>query len=102
MADLIHAEAIGKLESIHRVKGLPTSGLVPMSTEEAESAIESFLVAYLLIGVNREAESMADLKWFKKRLLLQYPDFQETEMWFKDFRHTYDSAQSTRQNPFIE
>ena len=34
MADLIHAEATGMLELIHRVKGLPTGGLVPMPSRK--------------------------------------------------------------------
>jgi len=54
MADLIHAEASGMLELIHRVKGLPTGSLVPMPSEEADSAIESFLVSYLLIREDGE------------------------------------------------
>jgi len=99
LADLIHAEAVGQLEWIHQVKGLSTTSTVPRS--EADSAIEAFLVAYLL-GGSRVADTEADLKFMEIRLQEQYPDLPETQLWMTDFRRTYDLMQAPRRNPFVE
>jgi len=36
------------------------------------------------------------------QLTEQYPDYPETAMWMKDLRKTYDLAQESRRNPFVE
>jgi len=100
MADLIHAEATGQLESIHQVMGLPTNGILPRA--EADEAVESFLVAYLLGGTSRRARSAEDLTNMRTKVHAQYPDYPETELWFQDFKATYDLTHSSRRNPFIE
>ena len=100
MADLIHAEATGQLESIHQVMGLPTNGILPRA--EADEAVESFLVAYLLGGTSRRARSAEDLTNMRTKVHAQYPDYPETELWFQVFKATYDLTHSSRRNPFIE
>ena len=57
-------------------------------------------MSYLLIREDGdEPASISDLDWFEQRLHEQYPNFQDTVMWFKDFRRTYDLSQ---RNPFTE
>jgi len=99
LADLIHAEAVGQLEQIHKAKELSTTGAV--SRADADEAIEAFLIAYLL-GGNTVAENAMDLLNMKSRLQQQYPDYPETQMWLQDFRMTYDLAQAPRRNPFVD
>jgi len=97
LADLVHTEAIGQLSWIHDAKALPKTG--PLQREEADVAIEDFLVMYLL-GGSRLAGS--DIIAMKLQLQEQYPDYPETNMWMKDLQQTYDLEQASRRNPFVE
>jgi len=97
LADLVHAEAIGQLSYIHDAKRLSKTG--PISRDEADSAIADFLVMYLL-GGSRFVGS--DIPAMKAQLKEQYPDYPETDMWMKDLRQTYDLAQESRRNPFVQ
>jgi len=98
LADLVHAESIGRLEKIYAVLGLPTVG--PVDPTLAQSAVNSFVVDYLLHG-RSAPETKQDLREMKARLDEEYPNQDETNMWVDDLRQTYALEQRSRRNPFV-
>merc|ERR1740139_1712659 len=99
LADLIHAEAVGQLEWIFAALRLPTEG--PVSANRAKAAIDAFVVAHLL-GGNMVAASPAEIDAMRFRLMLQYPNLNETSLWVQDLQRTHELEEDSCRNPFIE
>merc|ERR1719491_420688 len=97
LADLIHAEAIGQLEWIFAALRLPTVG--PIEADRVESAVNAFVVAYLL-GGNMVATTAHEMEEMKYQLIAQYPNLNETSLWVQDLQHTHEYEQQSRVNPF--
>jgi len=99
LADLIHAEAVGQLEQIFQVESLPRFG--PVQPKQADSAIDTFIMAYLL-GGETVIEHVLDIQEMRERLEYQYANLNETKMFVQDLRFTHDLGQHSRRNPFVE
>merc|ERR1719394_637129 len=93
LEDLVQAEATGSLEWIYSALDLPLVGSVTVN--QSDAALEFMLAAYLKIG-EASASNPAELENMKKRVKREYPDFDQTAMWLRDLRQSYDLAEASR------
>jgi len=99
VADLIHAEVVGKLQDIFTTMRLST--IEAITNHHADEALDTFITAMLSM-IEIDVTNATDIAVSREILVEAYPNLEETKMWWQDFRHTYDIEQSSRRNPFVQ
>merc|ERR1712194_775997 len=94
LSNLVHQEAVGKLQTIFDAMDFPTDGEIPQA--QSEIAVTNFVIRGLLGLGKREAISDDLTKYVHKT----YPDWDNLRAWVADFTQTRDTM--TVRNPFLQ
>merc|ERR1712194_510144 len=94
LSNLVHQEAVGKLQTIFDAMDFPTDGEIPQA--QSEIAVTNFVIRGLLGLGKREAISDDLTKYMHKA----YPDWDNLRAWVADFTQTRDTMMV--RNPFLQ
>lgn len=95
---LIHNEAMERLQSVFHFLGLPLADRITM--EEATDVLDAYIVAYIL-GGNLATMSAEELQVMLARVESVYPGWIDTRLWVSDLQYDVEYVERGRSNPFI-
>lgn len=96
--DLVHNEAVARLEAAYNIHQVSIAGLV--DDREADSVIDTYMVS-LILGLNLTATSRSEISDEKAVMIENYPPWYETKEWTRDLRLNVAYAEKHSRNPFI-